>query len=87
MKGFQKGITLRGRTSGSFYILGLQKNLHNFASELGFKLGVMTGFRKGITLGGRTSGSARKVCMGGVGWLVGLQSHPVSLLRLSVTFL
>ena len=41
---------------GSVCMVGLQKNVQNFASELGFKLGVMSGFRKGITLGGRTSG-------------------------------
>ena len=28
-----------------------------FATELGFKSGVMRGFQKGITVGGRTSGS------------------------------
>ena len=59
MRGFRKGITLEGKTSGSFHILGLQKwvvkNLQNFASELGFKLGVMRGFQKGIKLGGRDS--------------------------------
>ena len=38
-----------------------------FASELGFKFGVMRGFQKGITLGGRTSGSVRKVSVGGGG--------------------
>ena len=38
-----------------FVIVGLRKNLQNFASELGFKFWVMRGFRKGITLGGRTS--------------------------------
>ena len=32
-----------------------------FASELGFKLGIMRGFQKGITLGGRTPVSACKV--------------------------
>ena len=38
-----------------FVILGLRKNLQNFAPELGFKFGVMRGFRKGITLEVRTS--------------------------------
>ena len=56
MRGFQKGLTLGGRDSGSFHILGLQKwvakNCKIFASELGFKSGVMGGFQKGITLGG-----------------------------------
>ena len=56
MRGFRKGITLEGRTSGSFHILGLQKlvakNYNIFASEFGFKLGAMRGFQKGITLGG-----------------------------------
>ena len=37
-----------------------------FASELGFKLGVMRGFQKGITLGGWTPGSAQKVLGGGL---------------------
>ena len=36
---------------------GLQKNLQNFASELGSKSGVMRGFQKGITLGCKTSGN------------------------------
>ena len=40
---------------------GLQKwvakNCKIFASELGFKSGVIRGFQKGITFGGRTSGS------------------------------
>ena len=47
---------------------GLQKICKIFASELGFKLGVMRGFQKGITLVGRTSGSVRKV-FGGGGWV------------------
>ena len=55
MRGFQKGITLWGRTSANSYLLGLQKICKIFASELGFKLGIMRGFQKGITLGGRTS--------------------------------
>ena len=50
--------------------MGLQKILQNFASKLGFKLGVMGGFQKGTTLGDRISGSVRKVSVGG--WLVGL---------------
>ena len=40
-----------------FVIVGLQKNLQNFAPEVGFKFGVKRGFQKGITLEGRTSGS------------------------------
>ena len=32
------------------------KKLQDFASELGFKFGVMRGFQKVITLGGGTSG-------------------------------
>ena len=40
-----------------FVIVGLQKILQNFASKLGFKLGVMGGFQKGITLGGKISES------------------------------
>ena len=78
MRGFQKGTTLGGRASGSFQNsgvakMGCKKICKIFASELGFKLGVMRGFQKGITLGGRTSGSVRKVCMGGgtVGYKVG----------------
>ena len=35
----------------------LHKNLQNFASELGFKFGVMRGFQKDITLGVGTSRS------------------------------
>ena len=38
--------------------IGLQKNLQNFAYEVGSKSGVMRGFQKGITLGGRTYESA-----------------------------
>ena len=62
MKGFQKGITLGGRASGSFQNsgvakMGCKKICKIFASEFGFKLGVMRGFQKGITLGGRASGS------------------------------
>ena len=41
-----------------FCKIGLQKNLQNFAYEVGSKSGVMRGFQKGITLGGRASGSA-----------------------------
>ena len=44
--------------------MGCKKFCKIFASELGFKLGVMRGFQKGITLGGRTSGSVRKVSVG-----------------------
>ena len=63
MRGFQKGITLGGRTSESVNFIGLQfrvakKICKIFASELGSKLGVMRGFQKGITLGSGTSGSA-----------------------------
>ena len=62
MRGFQKGITLGGRTSANFYMMGLQnrvaKKLQNFLSELGFKSGIMRGFQKCITLGGGTPGSA-----------------------------
>ena len=49
----------------------LQKMCKIFASELGFKCGVIGGFQKGITLGGSTSGSVKKVSVGGVvgGWL------------------
>ena len=48
--------------------MGCKKVCKIFASDLGFKLGVMRGFQKGITLGGRASGSVRKVCMGrGIG--------------------
>ena len=50
--------------------MGCKKMCKIFASELGFKLGVMRGFQKGITLWGRTSGSDRKVSVGGVGWVV-----------------
>ena len=62
MRGFQKGITLGGRTFGMFYNVGLQnwvakKICKIFASEFRFKSGVMRGFQKGITLDGRTSGS------------------------------
>ena len=58
---------------------GLQKNCKIFASELGFKSGVMRGFQKGITLGGRTSGSFRKVCGGGGGGGGGLLDYRVTL--------
>ena len=59
MRGFQKGITLGGRTSGSDHKKGLQKgvakkNCKIFESELGSESGVMRGFQKGIILGGRT---------------------------------
>ena len=37
--------------------IGLQKICKIFASELGFKFGIMRGFQKGITLGGRNSES------------------------------
>ena len=62
MRGFQKGITLGGRTPGSFHMKGLQKKgcekiCKIFVSEYGSKLGIMRGFQKGITLGGRISGS------------------------------
>ena len=65
-----------------------------FASELGFKLGVMRGFQKGITLGGRTSGSVRKVSVGGVGgwggvgcWNIESLCLPTEVFRdLSLTF-
>ena len=79
MRGFQKGITLGGRASGSFQNSGVakmdcKKICKIFASELGFKLGVMRGFQKGITLWGRTSGSVRKVSVGG-----GLLEYRVTL--------
>ena len=48
--------------------MGCKKNCKIFASELGFKLGVMRGFQKGITLGGRASGTVGKV-FGGGGWV------------------
>ena len=51
--------------------MGCKKICKIFASEFGFKLGVMRGFQKGIILGGRTSGSVRKV-YGGGGWAVGI---------------
>ena len=62
-----------------------------FASELGFKLGVMRGFQKGITLGGRTSGSVRKVWVGGVVvvgcWIIESLCLPTEVSRdLYVTF-
>ena len=61
MRGFQKGITLGGRTSRNDHIEGMQKGCKKickiFASEFRFNLGVMRGFQKGITLGGRTSRS------------------------------
>ena len=61
MRGFQKLITLDGRTSGSVNLAGckirLQKICKIFASEFESELGVMRGFQKGITLGSRTSGS------------------------------
>ena len=47
--------------------MGCKKICKIFASEFGFKLGVMKGFQKGITLGGRASGSVRKVFGGWVG--------------------
>ena len=37
--------------------MGCKKICKIFASEFGFKLGVMRGFQKGITIGGRASGS------------------------------
>ena len=60
MRGFQKGITLGGRTSGRVNLVCLQKWVAKkickiFPSYLGFESGVMRGFQKGITLGGRTS--------------------------------
>ena len=62
MRGFRKGITLGGRTSGIGNFVGLQNRVAKkickiFASELGSKSGVMRGFQKGITLGSRTSRS------------------------------
>ena len=55
-----------------FAKMGCKNFCKIFASELGFKLGVIRGFQKGITLWGRTSGSVRKVWVGGwVGWVVG----------------
>ena len=51
--------------------MGLQKICKIFASELGFKLGIMRGFQKGITLGGRTLGSAQKVFGRWWWWVVG----------------
>ena len=73
MRGFQKGITLGGRASVSYSgvaKMGCKKICKIFASEFGFKLGVMKGFQKGITLGGRASGSVRKVFGGVVGGLL-----------------
>ena len=71
MRGFRKGITLGGRTSANFYMMGLQnrvaKNCKIFASECGSKSGIMRGFQKGITLGGRPPGSGCKV-PGGWWW-------------------
>ena len=66
IRGFQKGITLGGRTSGSINLVGLQNKVAKkickiFASECGSKSGIMRGFQKGITLRGRTPGSAQKV--------------------------
>ena len=58
--------------------MGCKKICKIFASEFGFKLGVMRGFQKGITLGGRTSGSVRKVFGGVVGW-GGLLDYRVTL--------
>ena len=60
MSGFQEGITLGGRSSGSVNLVGLQKKIRvakKFASELGSESGVMRGFQNGITLGSRTSRS------------------------------
>ena len=62
MRGFQKVITLGGRTSGNVNLAGLQNRVAKkickfFASELGSESGVMRGFQKGITLGSRTSRS------------------------------
>ena len=61
MRGFQKGIALGGRTSGSFHMKSCKKGCKKickiFASECGSKSGIMRGFQKGITLGVRTSGS------------------------------
>ena len=58
---FQKGITFGVGPLGSFLYSGFAKigckNLQNFVSELGFKLGVMRGFQKSKTVGGRASGS------------------------------
>ena len=59
-----------------------------FASELGFKSGVMRGFQKGITLGGRSSGSVRKVYGGVVGWIIESLCLPTEVFRdLYVTFM
>ena len=44
----------------------MQKILQIFASELGFKSGIMRGFQKGIILGGRTSANF---------YLMGLQNR------------
>ena len=61
MRGFQKGITLGGRTLINDHTEGLRKWLQKIckilASELGSMSGVMRGFQKGIILGGGTSGS------------------------------
>ena len=50
--------------------MGCKKICKIFASEFGFKSGVMRGFQKGITLGSRTSGSVHKVPGGGGWWWV-----------------
>ena len=70
--------------------MGCKKICKIFASELGFKLGVMRGFQKGITLGGRTSGTVRKVFGGWVVvgcWKIESLCLPTEAFRdLSITF-
>ena len=50
MRGFQKGITLEGRTSANFYLMGLQnrvaKNLQNFYIRVGIQVGDHERFSK-----------------------------------------
>ena len=48
----------------TFAKYGCKKICKIFASELGFKSGVMRGFQKGITLGGRTSESVNFIVYG-----------------------
>ena len=74
MRGFQKGITLGGRTSANLYMMGSQNRVaKKFAKFLhlswdsSWGMGIMRGFQKGITLGGRPPGSACKVPGG---WVV-----------------
>ena len=72
--------------------MGCKKICKIFASEFGFKLGVMRGFQKGITLGIRTSVSVRKVFGGGgwwwvACWIIESPCLPTEAFRdLSVTF-